>query len=283
MALQTVRIGSMDSIHQYDDGAFVSGVEASAPIACAAPVNANEALRLGDLPTIANIITSSAVITDHAVVRGDGGARLVQDSLVIVDDAGLITAPGGAVLGGAANRSLISATGVLTMNGTARVRRHIRIAAPSWKSGSSAPTPGFLSVWPILSFDVAAADDEAHFSLICPFRMAAGTAIQATVDWCHQAAADNGTVKWVLEYRVIEPGEDVTGATTEINATSPGNHAQHDLVRTQLGAVGITGAVAHDIIGLRLYRNVAGDTLAVDADMLQVHFCFIMDKLGEPT
>lgn len=194
-----------------------------------------------------------------------------------------IASDGTVEIGDAANYTQIAADGEITLAGTARVKRHVRIAAPSWKVGASAPTPGFLSVWPILSFDTAAADDEAHYSLICPHRMAAGTAIQVVVDWCHQAGADNGTVKWVLEYRVIEPGEDVTGATTEINATSPGNHAQHDLVRTQLGTTGITGAVAHDVIGLRLYRNVAGDTLAVDGDMIQVHFEFIMDKLGAAT
>lgn len=282
MALQQIRIGSAVDIFQYDDAAFDSGIDCTAPISAAAPVNAREVLRLEDIGIAGPLVEGPGASTDHAVVRWDGvGGFVLQNSLVIVDDAGLITAPGGAILGGAVNRSLVGATGVLTMAGTARVNRHIRIAAPSWKLGAAAPTAGFLSVWPIVSFG-AGADDEVHYSLICPFRMTAGTAIQVVVDWCHQAPADAGTVCWALEYRTIEPGEDVTGATTTILGTSPGAHAQHDFVRTQL-ATGITGAVARDIIGLRLYRDVSGDTLGVNADLVQVHFAFIMDKLGEAT
>ena len=79
MAIQTVTIGSMATVHQYDDGGIDAGVRCSAPIASAAPVNADECLRLGDLPTIANLITSTNVIADHAAVRGDGGARIVLE------------------------------------------------------------------------------------------------------------------------------------------------------------------------------------------------------------
>ena len=53
------------------------------------------------------------------------------------------------------------------------------------------------------------------------------------------------------------------------------------MVRTTL-TTGITGAVAHDVTGLRFYRDVSGDTLDTDAKMIQVHVEFIQDKLGEP-
>ena len=183
--------------------------------------------------------------------------------------------------GNAVDYTHITPEGHFNLFGGARVIRHVRVGAGSWKNGVAAPGPGFLSVYPILSF-ATGADEEAHYSLICPYRMAAGTVINVMVDWCHQAPADAGTVCWGLEYRTIEPGEDVVGATTTILGTSPGTHAQHDLVRTLL-ATGIVGAVAHDDIGLRLYRDVSGDNLGVDADLIQVHFEFIMNKLGEPT
>lgn len=50
----------------------------------------------------------------------------------------------------------------------------------------------------------------------------------------------------------------------------------------------VVGAVAHDDLGLRLYRDVepvsgSEDTLGADACLIQVHFAFTMDKLGQPT
>lgn len=38
-------------------------------------------------------VTSSAVINDETIVRGDGGARGVQDSLITIDDSGNLTTP----------------------------------------------------------------------------------------------------------------------------------------------------------------------------------------------
>ena len=43
------------------------------------------------LAALASHVSSSAVITDHAIVRGDGGAKGVQDSIPTIDDAGVIT------------------------------------------------------------------------------------------------------------------------------------------------------------------------------------------------
>ena len=52
MALQTIRIGSAVDIYQYDDGAYASGIECSAPISAASPVNPNDCLTLGDVGTL---------------------------------------------------------------------------------------------------------------------------------------------------------------------------------------------------------------------------------------
>jgi len=98
MARKFVRIGSMENIHVYDDGDYASGVETdSTMVAGQAPVLADEVLRLGDIPSsAAELLHSDGNITDHAIVRGDGGARKVQGSLVTIDDAGSIFVPVGA-------------------------------------------------------------------------------------------------------------------------------------------------------------------------------------------
>ena len=259
MALRFVSIGSAQNVHVYDDAGLTEyGIETDGKMSVGtAPAVNDEVVRLQDIVAPGTGVSAAAVITDHRIVRGDGGGRGVQDSLIEISD-----------------------TGQLTLITTARVIQHVRVGAGSWKLGAAAPGPGFLSVWPILSF-ATGADEEAHYSLIVPHRIAAGTVINVSVDWCHQHAADAGDVCWGMEYRVIQPGEDVTGATSTILGTSPGTHGQHELVRTPL-TTGIVGAVAHDIIGLRLYRDVSGDNLGVDADMIQLHFMFTVDKLGEP-
>ena len=173
-----------------------------------------------------------------------------------------------------------SAKGQVDLTGTARVRRHIRVAAPSWQGGGTAPTPGFVGILPVLGFDHTT-DDEVHYSLLCPFRMVAGTEIDFLVDWCYTGGADAGTVCWNLEYINLTTGEAVAGATTTRTKTTAGNHTSGQLVRTVFAA-GITGAVAHDVIGLRLWRDVSeSDSLGTAAKLVQAHFMFVMDKLGE--
>ena len=96
MALVPIRIGSATDIHQYDDGDFTEAIETTEPIAAGAPVNADHVVILSSLATY---ITSAAVLADHAIVRGDGGARGIQDSGITIDDTNNITLPDGVWLG----------------------------------------------------------------------------------------------------------------------------------------------------------------------------------------
>ena len=95
MVLQQIRIGDAIDVYQYDDVTVphTSGIACTAPISAAAPTAADHVLLLGSMPTIAHLLTAPAVIADHAIVRGDGGARIVQDSLATISDTGLVTVP----------------------------------------------------------------------------------------------------------------------------------------------------------------------------------------------
>lgn len=168
----------------------------------------------------------------------------------------------------------------LILQGGAMVYRHIRVTAPSWAMGAVAPTSNRVGIVPTIAFD-SVSDDSVHYSLICPYRMAEGTVINVALDWCYTGAQDNGTVCWALEYICLEEGEAVAGATTTITRTTAGNHLTGTMVRTTL-PTGIVGAVAHDVLGLRLFRDVSEDTLGTDAEMIETHFGFTMDKLGQP-
>jgi len=167
----------------------------------------------------------------------------------------------------------------IILSGDGRVYNHVRIGAPQWKRGVAAPAEAYIGIWPTLAFDNSA-DDEAHFSIIVPFRMEAGSDISVVVDWAYDGGADAGTVCWGLEYKTIEAGEALVGGTATILETTAGTHTSGHLVRTTFTDQ-IEGCVAHDILGMRLYRDVSGDTLATDAEMIQVHFEFIRNNHGE--
>lgn len=101
MAIKQVRIGSNPDAFQYDDADFTTSMEADDPIRVnSAPINVADVLRLEDISTL-GILTSTAVIVDNTIVRGDGGDRGVQDSGITIDDSDNLTLPAGAVISSA--------------------------------------------------------------------------------------------------------------------------------------------------------------------------------------
>lgn len=183
-------------------------------------------------------------------------------------------------LGAGNNFTKIAADGVVTFEGNARIKRHVIVVAPSWTKGASAPEEKFIGIVPVLGFDKAL-DDEAYYALLVPWRIEAGTIVQALVDWCYEGAQDNGTVCWNLDYIDLAEGDLVGGSAVTVSKTSPGSHVTGTMVRTSL-APNVLGLVAHNALGLRLWRDESEDTLDTDACLIEVHFEFIEDKLGEP-
>jgi len=156
---------------------------------------------------------------------------------------------------------------------------HVRVSAPSWHKGASAPTENDVGLFHTLVYD-AGHDDEVHYTLLAPFRMKAGTDIVITVKWTYTGAQDNGTLHWACEYICVGDGETVDGSTTTTTITTAGNHPTGKKVTTKF-TTGIIGAAADDDIGIHLYRDFSEDTLNADAELISVHFRFTMDKLGE--
>jgi len=187
----------------------------------------------------------------------------------------------------ATNYTQFSATGVQTMAGTARINQHFRIGASSFFKKDNPPENDLVGIIPVLKFDAGVTDEQAYYSDIVPFKMLAGSAIVASVDWCYEGGADAGTVVWGIEFINVATGEAVAGGTTTITGKSAGTHTSGALVSTAIDDVAnITGAVADDVLALRVFRDSSdgvNDTLAVDACLVQVHLHFIMDKLGEAT
>ncbi len=97
MALQTCRLGNVPNAIQWEDGVHTGAIETTEVIKAGTPVAPNDVMILGSMPAPGTIITSAAIIADHAIVRGDGGARIIQDSIPTITDAGSILLPNGAI------------------------------------------------------------------------------------------------------------------------------------------------------------------------------------------
>lgn len=236
-----------------------------------------------DAGTTINIVLGSdagddlLVDTDKMTIEGDTGRVGIND---VTPDA-ILDVEGNAFIGDATNYTEIKTDGEINLHGTARVNKHFCAPAPDWQIGTVTPVYDEVGVVPVLKFD-AVNDDEAHYSVIVPFGMVTGGTISVDIDWCYTGGQDNGTVCWKLEYINLASGEAVAGGTATITTTTGGTHATGTLIRTSL-AGGVAGSVAEDVLGMRLWRDISEDTLAVDACMIMVHFQFILDKLGEAT
>jgi len=134
-------------------------------------------------------------------------------------------------------------------------------------------------MYPVLLFDNAI-DTDANYSFIVPQDMKVGSTIDVIINWTYSGAQENGDVTWAGTYINVADGEAVDGSTTTIKVTTAGSHTTGLRVISQL-ATGITGAVADDVIGMRLWRDVSLDDLVPDAQVMSVRFEYTKDKLGE--
>lgn len=87
---KTVSLGAGYSLHT--DGARITIVDTSGNIQSLPGSHASRHLAAGADP-ITTMITSTNVVTDHRLLRGDGGVRGSQETTVIVDDNGQMTNP----------------------------------------------------------------------------------------------------------------------------------------------------------------------------------------------
>jgi hypothetical protein len=96
MAIKTISIGTAKDIFRFDDGDTEYGIETTGKIkADTAPTANDEVVRFQDLPGFADIVSATANIGNNKAVRGDGGAKGIQDSDVDIKDGGDISIPTG--------------------------------------------------------------------------------------------------------------------------------------------------------------------------------------------
>jgi hypothetical protein len=262
MATKTVRIGSLDNIHQYDDGDFDGGIETDDTIIVGqAPVNPTDVLRLSDVPTLTSLVTASAVITDHSVVRGDGGARGIQDSLVTIDDTGQIE--------------------LLT---TARVKKEFTIPLSDFNPGASGPTPALQGIFPSQEFTI---NDDMHTAFEVPSDCDTSVDLTIEIYWgINEAyATNNAEVQWQVIWRAIAVGESVTagGSSGTIDFGDVNIPAAVNLLAKTEGIIAAASISQDDLIAINLSRIAldGGNNPAVEPYVIMVNLEYTANKLGE--
>ena len=174
----------------------------------------------------------------------------------------------------------------LTMTGGGRIYRHYYVPAGAFrKQGAADPDQGWEGLYETQDFD-AAAEQSLYWNVNLPYRWDSDADFNVHIFWLHDAnAADaNKYVRWGVEYKSVAAGEAVAGVGATIHKNQAGlNTTQGLLILTNFTEAIANAALAtHDQLGIRFFRDATVDDMPGDARIIEVHFEFIMDKLGEP-
>ena len=193
----------------------------------------------------------------------------------------------------AGNETLISATGLQTMAGTARVLRSIDLEPVlATRPSANPPGEGLEAGFPTHDFN-ASTDESVYFHLELSHDYAAAGLIHVHFDFfVDTAPASAESVVWGVEYQKQSIGDNFNFSSTTIAYTqtsittgTPANDKKtHESAEVSLVT---TGFVAGDYILLRLFRDADGtggtDDYTTDARVLDYHIEYLSDKIGEGT
>lgn len=199
---------------------------------------------------------------------------------------------GESVFGDGTNETLISATGVQTMTGDARVWISIDLEpALATRPVANPPSEGIEDGFQTHDFSPTT-DESVFFHLELSHDYADAGLIHVHFDFfVDTAPASAESVVWGVEYKKQSTGDNFdfsAGTTTAYTQTSvttgtPANDKKvHESSEISLVT---TGFVAGDYILLRLFRDADGtggtDDFTDDARVIDYHIEYISDKLGE--
>lgn len=214
----------------------------------------------------------------HGYTHENGG----EDEIDVADMDLSNISQGIGNIGDGTNYAQFGSVGELNFFGTGRVRNHLRVEPERLRRPvTNPPAEGLVGMFPTLDFD-SATEESVYLSDYIPYRKDPTEGIYVEIVW-HSATAATGTVVWGVEYRSIEEGEGVDGATTTITSSDdtlgPGT-ANKCTFASHITTAAIT---SEDDIGMRIFRKAAdsNDTLGEDAMLTGVHLHFISNKLGE--
>ena len=188
--------------------------------------------------------------------------------------------------GGATNYTQLSATGVQTMAGTARVRKHIIIPVESAMFGSSAPSTAFIGNFAVDQFSQNSPVQSIYMTWHIPTDWAVGTDIAIHIHWA-PVNGNAGDVVWDIDYKAVasEVNEVLSGAGTALTTTDSTQTLQDELLESPDMTIAGAGIALEDTLGLKISRDTddGADNYGAAASLVLVEISYIADKLGEGT
>ena len=243
---------------------------------------------------ITNMVESDAVIVDHTLTRGDGGARKIQDTGITCDDSdnlsgigtissGALTATSVSQFGDATNKMTVAADGEIGLEGTARVAKSVWMPAGAVRGVGANPASESTNATGFVILEFAdAADDYAQANIKVPADMDFTADSTICIGWSVPNLSANMT--WGYGYLISAEDEDTEAAattgTTQVTSSATADGLNVDTIVTISGST----ITASDVcIHLYFYRDVSEDTYGNPVDVHGVAFRYTANKLGTAT
>jgi hypothetical protein len=213
----------------------------------------------------------------------DSAAGVWKNTLTL---NGLLNVESGqAQFGDDTNFTDFAADGSLTLHGTARVNKHIKIAMAGVKRGATAPTEAVIGNYNVLQFAGGGTTDEVYTTFHVPEDWDNSTDIKVHVHWA-PVNANAGSVVWQMNYVSLasNAGELISAGGTGLTVTDPTNSTQDELLESPDMIIVKENIAAEDMLGIRLFRdpNDGDDTYGSAASMVWIEFEYTANKLGVP-
>lgn len=181
----------------------------------------------------------------------------------------------------------ISATGVLTLAGAARVWKEIQIYPSSFAPGASGATETLTGNYDGWAYSI---NDEMVASLEIPDDWDSSTDLKVRVYWyINEAyAANSGEVRWQIEWSACPTDEtEAVDAPTHTGTIDFGDvnipATAKYLTRTAQGTISAASLSVGDLMGLKLKRIalVDGNNPTAEPVVVNLEIEYISNKLGE--
>ena len=216
-----------------------------------------------------------------------GNIGITADADLLTLAANLLTVTGGASVGDVAtNYTAFATDGLMTMAGTARVKKEFTIPLSDFNPGATGPTPALCGLFPAQSFGI---DEDMHTSFEIPSDCDTSVDVKIEIYWAiNEAYATNsGEVQWQAEYRSVAVGESVDngGATSVVDSGDINIPATaYTLAKTEL-TISAASISQDDLVAINLARIDidTGTDPTAEPCVVMVNLEYTSNKLGEAT
>lgn len=189
------------------------------------------------------IMLSSSFIAYTADVGMINGG-IIADGISLIGD------------GGATNYVNITAGGVMSFLGTARLPEHISFAGATFSLGAVGPDGTVVGNYAAWSFDIG---DDSVVSFELPLDWAAGTDLTVKLDWGinRDEGTENAEVQWHFTWSAVphDASEVLTGGGTLVDVGDVSIPTNANTLFTQtLGTIAGASLAAEDEMGIKFER-----------------------------